>query len=136
MFIAAAAGGGLVWRASHGNYSDHSNYRDHSNHSQYGDAALRNAIDEKQTAINDKTYEVEKLRQNIWDNFNSKIANLKQEKKYPSLNSANPDDVIENVKADMKNEIANAINDDKKELEKIDEMIRRINELELNARQE
>lgn len=134
--IIAAAGGALIWRMSHGDYSDHSN---HSNHREYGDAALRNQISNKETDIRRKESDVESLRQRMNENFNSRINNLKREGNYPTFYSANdslPSKIVDSVKNDMRRELDEEIARDKQELEAIDKMIARINELELQAKKE
>ena len=134
--IIAAAGGALIWRASHGDYSDHSN---HSNHREYGDAALRNQISNKESEISRKESDVESLRRRMNENFNSRINELKREGNYPTFYSANdssPSKIVDSVKNDMRRELDDEIAKDKRELEAIDKMIARINELELQAKRE
>lgn len=134
--IIAAAGGALIWRASHGDYSDHSN---HSNHREYGDAALRNQISNKESEISRKESDVESLRRRMNENFNSRINELKREGNYQTFYSANdssPSKIVDSVKKDMRRELDDEIAKDKRELEAIDKMIARINELELQAKRE
>lgn len=139
MFIAAAGGGALVWRVSHDNYSDYSDrYSDHynhSNHRQYGDSARRSQISNKESEVNRKASDVESLRQRMNSDFNSRINELKREKNYSGLNSA-PSTIIDTVKYNMQLELDNEISQDKQELEAIDKMIARINEIELQAKRE
>ena len=131
-FVAAAAGGVLVWRASHGNHSD---YSCHSQHSKYGDSALRNQISNKESEIRRKESDVESLRQRMNENFDSRINELKREKNYSGL-SCVPNIMLSEVKDDMRRELDAEIARDKQELEAIDKMIARINELELQAKRE
>ena len=143
-FIVGAFGGGvIVYRASHDNYSDYSDrYSDHynhSNHRQYGDSVLRNQISNKESEVNRKASDVESLRRLMNDNFNSRINELKREGNYPTFYSANdssPSKIIDSVKKDMRQELDAEIAQDKRELEAIDKMIARINELELQAKRE
>lgn len=132
-FIAAAGGGVLVWRISHGNHSDYSCHSRHSNYREYGDSALRNQISNKENEIRNKESNVESLRQRMNNDFNSRINELKRERNYSGL-TYSPDSVIVDVKNDMRRELDNEIARDKQELAEIDKMIARINELELQAK--
>ena len=136
MFIAAAGGGAIIWRASHDNYSDYySDHYNHSNHRQYGDSEIRNRISNKENDIRRKDSDVESLRRRMNEDFNQRVNELKLEKNYSGLNSA-PSDVIRAVKDNMKNELDEEISQERQELEAIDKMIARINELELQAKRE
>ena len=131
--VIAAAGGALVWRVSHGNYSD---WRDHRNHRQYGDAALVKAIENKKNEIDAKEDEVDRLREKMEENFQTRVNQLKKERNYSSFNYSDAEDIIDNVKEEMRDELDEEIAKDKQELEAIDKMIARINELELQAKRE
>ena len=138
MFIAAAGGGALVWRISHDNYSDYSDYSDHSRYSkytEYGDSTLRNDISKMEDDIRRKESDVEILRQRMISNFDSLVNELKRKKNYPGLDSS-ASEIIRKVKDDMQRELDNEIAKDKQELAEIDKMIARINELELQAKQD
>ncbi len=140
-FIVGAFGGGvIVYRASHDNYSDYSDrYSDHynhSNHRQYGDSALVNAIDKKKNEIDAKEDEVDRLREKMEENFQARVNKLKAEQNYSSFNYSDAEDIIDNVKEEMRDELDDEIARDKQELEAIDKMIARINELELQAKRE
>lgn len=140
-FIVGAFGGGvIVYRASHDNYSDYSDhYSDHynhSNHRQYGDSALVNAIDKKKNEIDAKEDEVDRLREKMEENFQTRVNQLKKERNYSSFNYSDAEDIIDNVKEEMRDELDDEIARDKRELEAIDKMIARINELELQAKRE
>ena len=120
--VFGAAAGVVVWRAGHGNYSeDYSCHSQHSKYHEYGDSELQN--------------EVSNLQSRLQNNFNSKIAELKREKNYNGLNKS-PNAIIDNVKADMKREIDSEIQRDKEELAEIDKIISKINEIELQSKQE
>lgn len=140
MAFIAAAGGVIVWRATHDNYSDYSDrYSDHynhSNHRQYGDSALVNAIENKKNQIDAKEDEVDNLREKMEENFQARVEQLKREKDYSSFNYSDAEDIIENVKEEMREELDEEISQDKQELEAIDKMIARINEIELQAKRE
>lgn len=135
MAFVVAGGGVLIWRISHDNHSNYSDWREHSNHQQYGDSALRNEISNKENRVNRKAADVANLRQQMNDNFNHRIAQLKRERNYSGLN-AERSDIIRSVKADMRREIDEEIARDRQELAEIDKMIARINELELKAKKE
>ena len=120
----------VVGAAVHGNHSRHSEY---DRHSRYGDSEVLNEISRKENAINSKASNVESLRQQMYNNFNQRIAQLKQEKNYSGLD-AEHSDIVRSVKANMRQELDNEISRDKQELAEIDKMIARINELELQAK--
>lgn len=136
MAFVAAAGGVIVWRVAHGNHSRYSDWRDHSNHRQYGDFALVNAIENKNKEIEAKEEEVDRLREKMEKNFQARVNKLKAERNYSSFNYSDADDIIDNVKEEMRDELNDEIAQDKRELEAIDKMIARINELELQAKRE
>lgn len=136
-FIAGAViiGGAAIYAGGHDDYSDY--HSRHSNHRQYGDSALRNQISRKENAVSNKESDVESLRRRMNDNFNSRIKELKREGNYPTFYSADdssPSKIIKSVKADMRRELDAEIARDKQELEAIDKMIARINELELQSK--
>lgn len=129
--VGVVVGGAIV----HGNHSDYSCHSRHSNYREYGDSALRNQISNKENEVNRKASDVENLRQRMNSDFNSRVNELKREKNYSGL-SYSPDEIISDVKRDMQRELDNEISRDKQELAEIDKMIARINELELQAKQE
>ncbi len=132
MFIAAAGGVlvvGIIAHDDHSNYSDHSN---HSRHNQYGDAALVQEINHQQKLIARKKKEIREYAGQIEREFSERIQELGQETNYDGLN-AEYENILEEVKCDMKKEIEASIADEKAELERIDKLIARINELELNV---
>lgn len=135
MFIAAAAGGGVIWRASHGNYSDYDDYSDyyrHSNHSNYGDAEVRRQISSLQSQISNKEANINNLRTQAERDFNSKISALKSEKNYDAL-QGNVNNIVDSVKTNMRRELEEEILGDQKDLEKINKMISKINEIALQS---
>ena len=141
--VVGAFGGTIVWRAAHDNYSDYRDYSDyygdHSNysaHNKYGDAALVSAINSKKNEIDAKETEVDNLQERMERNFQERVDRLKAEKNYSSFNYSDAEDIIENVKEEMREELDDEILQDKQELEAIDKMITRINELELQAKRE
>lgn len=134
-FIAGIIGVVVVGAAAHGNYSDYSCHSQHSNYREYGDSALRNQISRKENEVRRKDLEVENLRRQMNENFNSRIAELKREKNYSGLDSS-PSNILNKVKGDMRRELDDELQRDKQDLAAIDSMIARINELELQAKRE
>ncbi len=132
-FIAGIiVGGAAIYVGSH---DDYSRYREYTRHNKYGDAELRNQISRKENSVSNKESDVESLRWQMNENFNSRINELKREKNYSGLNSS-PSNIISSVKADMRRELDAEISRDKQELESIDKMIARINEIELQVKRE
>ena len=129
--VGVVVGGAIV----HGNHSDYSCHSRHSNYREYGDSALRNQISNKENEVRSKDSDVENLRRRMNDNFNSRINDLKREKNYSALNSP-PSDIVYHVKNEMRSELDSEISHDKQELEAIDKMIARINEIELQVKRE
>lgn len=135
-FVVGVVGVAIIGAVSHDNHSRYSDWRDHSNHRQYGDAALVNAIENKKNEIDAKEDEVDRLREKMEENFQRRVNKLKAERNYSSFNYSDAEDIIENVKEEMRDELDDEIAQDKRELEAIDKMIARINELELQAKRE
>ena len=130
MFVAGVVVvGGII--VAHDKYSD-DYYSDHSRHSrydEYGDSQLRNEISNLENRVRSKETEVQKS-----NNFNSQISALKKEKSYTSLGTVGVDNLIFKIKDEMKRELETEIKDSQRELEEINKMISKINELELQAR--
>ena len=118
----------------HGNHSDYSCHSRHSNHSQYGDSQLRSEISNEENRVRNKEAEIQNLRKRMSDNYNSQISSLKQEKNYSSLGSVKADNLVSKIKDEMKQELESEIKSSQNELEEINKMIAKINELELQAR--
>lgn len=134
MFVAGVVVvGGII--VAHDKYSDdyYSDHSRHSNHSKYGDSQIRSEINNLESRVGSKEAEVQKLRQRMNENFNSQIFALRQEKNYSALNGK-ADNILAHIKTEMKREIETAIQEDQRELENINKMISKINELELQAR--
>ena len=129
-FIAGiiVTGGALIYA-----YDDHSRHSDYTRHSEYGDSSMCNEISNKESEISRQETNIENRRQQMNDNFNSRVAELKREKNYSGLDSP-PSQIIAAVKQDMSRELNAEISRDKQELAEIDKMIARINELELQAK--
>ena len=118
-------------------------YSDHSKYSEYSDEHMYRKWDQIVLPMNAKIDECNAIRQRIDKNYNDvkrhyeeNINQLKREKNYSALYSASPEQMIEAVKADMRRELNSEISHDKQELEAIDKMIARINEIELQAKRE
>ena len=130
---AVVAGGGILI-ASHDKYERYREYH-HTQHNRYNDSELRNQISNKENQVRSKDSDVETLRRRMNDNFNSRINELKREKYYYALNYS-ADSIVREVKSEMRSELNAEISHDKQELEAIDKMIARINEIELQAKRE
>ena len=143
MFIAGAVVvGGIIIayddHSKHSKYEDYDDYSDHSNysaHSRYGDSSVVNAIDEQQDLINDKEYDLDRMREEMEDRFRERVEELQGERYYDSLDDAEPYDVVDNVREEMREELEQEISAETAQLAQIDEMIARINELELQAKE-
>ena len=96
-------------------------------------AEIRWAIEDKEKLIRRKESDVENLRQRVDENFSTRINNLRREKFYPAFNYSTPANLLTNIKADMRRELDAEISRDKQELEAIDKMIARINEIALQS---
>ena len=133
-FIAGVIVGGVAVIA----YDDYSDYRDHSRHSrytEYGDAQLVSQINDLERRVNSQEYDVNNFRSQMQHNFNSRIDNLRHEKNYSALyNATSSDNLVYSVKQEMKRELDDSIKQEQKQLEDIDRMIARINEIELQNR--
>ena len=130
-FIAGAfAVGVIVMHEDHSNYRD---YSDHRNHRQYGDAGMVQAINDKQNEVDSLSYDLDWHRQEMQQDFDSRIRELRSERNYSALGSS-PKKMIDKVKEEMARELDAGIAKEKQELAEIDRMISKINELELKAK--
>ena len=133
MFIAAAGGGILVVGALA--HDDHSNYGDHSNHSRYtkyGDSHLVSQIDSMKYKIERQEDDIDEYSAQIYREYRSRMNKLKGEASYDALN-ASADAVLYQLKGEMEQEIKNSIKEEKAQLKNINDMIKRINEIEMQA---
>ena len=136
-FVVGVVGVAIIGAVSHDNHSRYSeSYCRHSRHNKYGDAALVKEIEDKKNEIDAKEDEVDRLREKMEENFQTRVNQLKKERNYSSFNYSDAEDIIDNVKEEMRDELDDEIAKDKRELEAIDKMIARINELELQAKRE
>lgn len=86
-------------------------------------------LDKYRTLKNQMNANYENMKRHYEENINQ----LKNEKNYPALSTASPENIVEAVKADMRRELEEEIQRDSQELAEIDKMIARINELEVQA---
>ena len=138
-FIAGAVVIGGVYAVGHDRYSDnyYSDYHSrHSNYREYGDSALVSAIENKKNEIDAKEQEVDRLQEQMEENFKARLDKLKAERNYSSFGYSDDETIIDNIKEEMIEEIDSEISQEKQELAAIDKMIARINEIELQAKRE
>lgn len=140
-FIAGAVGviviGAIAYddHSKHSDYDDYSDHSNHSNHSRYGDYSMVDEINNKQHEIDDLEYDVDNLRESIDEQFRERVEKLQNDRYYSALEDSEPWEIVDNVRAEMREELENEIQQEKSELARIDEMIARINELELQAKE-
>lgn len=118
----------------------HSNY---SKYSEYSDAHMDRKMDRVSLQRNAKIDERNAIRQRIKKNYDDvkrhyeeSIDNLKREKYYSAFDYSIPENLLADIKLQMRRELDNEISRDRQELAEIDKMIARINELELQSRRE
>lgn len=111
----------------------------HSNHSKYTEYS-NSHLERKYYALCDKAIakgnehtalqnQIKSNYENAKRHYEENINRFKNEKNYSALNSASPENLVEAVKADMRRELEDEIARDKQELEQIDKMIAKIEEL-------
>ena len=135
MFVAAvggAVGVVVVGAINHSDHSDHSNYGDYR---EYGDASMRREIENLEAEVNKKKKDIEAYKRKARENYQARLAELKRDGNYASLNTTE-DNIAEAVKTEMQEELVAEIQDEKQQLEYIDQMIARINEIELAENQQ
>lgn len=140
MFIAGAVvvGGIIIAYDDHSKHSDYDDYSDHSNysaHSRYGDSSVVSEINSLESDIDDKEYDLDRMREEMEDRFRERVEELQGERYYDSLDDAEPWNVVDNVQEEMREELEQEISAETAQLAQIDEMIARINELELQAKE-
>lgn len=84
--------------------------------------------------IVEKDFDIKYLRLQMDKNFSEQIDKLKCEKYYSAFNYSSPENLLTNIKSDMRKEIESELSRENHELAKINQMIARINELELQSR--
>ena len=127
MFVAAV--GGVVGVVVIGAVN-HSDYSDHYNYSEYGDSSELDEIKKLEDEVNKKEKGIEAYKRDAKETYQARLNELKQEETYASLDAAKAN-ILEDVKKEMQAEVAAEIQDEKQQLEYIDQMIARINEIEL-----
>ena len=127
MFVAAV--GGVVGAVVIGAVN-HSDYSDHYNYSEYGDSSELDVIKKLEDEVNKKEKGIEAYKRDAKEKYQARLNELKQEETYASLDAAKAN-ILEDVKKEMQAEVAAEIQDEKQQLEYIDQMIARINEIEL-----
>lgn len=127
MFVAAV--GGVVGVVVIGAVN-HSDYSDHYNYSEYGDSSELDEIKKLEDEVNKKEKGIEAYKRDAKEKYQARLNELKQEETYASLDAAKAN-ILEDVKKEMQVEVAAEIQDEKQQLEYIDQMIARINEIEL-----
>ena len=127
MFVAAV--GGVVGVVVIGAVN-HSDYSDHYNYSEYGDSSELDEIKKLEDEVNKKEKGIEAYKRDAKEKYQARLNELKQEEIYASLDAAKAN-ILEDVKKEMQAEVAAEIQDEKQQLEYIDQMIARINEIEL-----
>lgn len=127
MFVAAV--GGVVGVVVIGAVN-HSDYSDHYNYSEYGDSSELDEIKKLEDEVNKKEKGIEAYKRDAKEKYQARLNELKQEETYASLDAAKAN-ILEDVKKEMQTEVAAEIQDEKQQLEYIDQMIARINEIEL-----
>ena len=127
MFVAAV--GGVVGVVVIGAVN-HSDYSDHYNYSEYGDSIELDEIKKLEDEVNKKEKGIEAYKRDAKEKYQARLNELKQEETYASLDAAKVN-ILEDVKKEMQAEVAAEIQDEKQQLEYIDQMIARINEIEL-----
>ena len=139
MFCAGAlVGGAVVIAAAHGDYSDHDNYGDHR---QYGDAQVREQVESKKRALDNFSVG----DSGINDRFVDGIRDIQQNQNYSVLDNAlnNPGKYANDqrqfyseINEDMKKQIEAGIAEDQAELEQLDAMINKINQIQLKMKKD
>ena len=127
MFVAAV--GGVVGVVVIGAVN-HSDYSDHYNYSEYGDSSELDEIKKLEDEVNKKEKGIEAYKRDAKEKYQARLNELKQEETYASLDAAKAN-ILEDIKKEMQTEVAAEIQDEKQQLEYIDQMIARINEIEL-----
>lgn len=114
---------------------DHSDYSDHYNHSEYGDATMVEEIKRFKEQVDKKKKDIDKYKAEINKRYQERLEGLKQE--YP-YNGLTPDtkNILNEIKKEMKEELEVEIQEEKNKLERINQMIERINEIGLTETQQ
>lgn len=102
----------------------------------FGDDALLKIGDE----IHELTYQIdrkeiklEKLRQQMDEDFSARVNQLKREKNYWAFNYSSPASLLTNIKEEMRRELNEELRQENEELAAIDNMIAKINQITLES---
>lgn len=132
MFIAGVVGVVVVGVIAH---DDHSNYGDHYNHSEYGDSTMVEEIKRFKEQVNRKKKDIDEYKVEINRRYQEQLEELKREYPYGGL-SPDTKNILNEVKKEMQAELEDEIKEEKNKLERINQMIKRINEIELMETQQ
>lgn len=127
MFVAGVVGVVVVGAIAH---DDHSNYGDHYNHSEYGDATMVEEIKRFKEQVDKKKKDIDEYKAEINRRYQEQLEELKREYPYDGL-SQDTKNILNEVKKEMQAELEDEIKEEKNKLERINQMITRINEIEL-----
>lgn len=114
---------------------DHSDYSDHYNHSEYGDSTMVEEIKRFKEQVDRKKKDIDEYKDEINRRYQERLDELKQKYPYDGL-SPDTKNIFNQVKKDMKEELEVEIQEEKNKLERINQMIKRINEIELTETQQ
>ena len=138
MFI-AAAGGVIVIAAMHtDSYSKYNKYNDSELRSRIARKqaeieSKQNQVYNQQNYVDDQERDVKKLRNRMYDDFQERVDELRQEEDYPGLDSG-AYSIVDDVKANMRREIDEEIQYEQAQLNQINDIIAKINEIELQSK--
>ena len=86
--------------------------------------------------IDRKEIKLEKFQRQMDEDFSARVNQLKREKNYWAFNYSSYASLLANLKEEMRRELDAELRQEKQELAAIDNMIARINEIELQAQRE
>ena len=131
MFVAGIIGGVVVGALAYDDHSNYSDYSDHSNYSRYSDAHMTARIRQKEN-------EIEQLRKRVRASIQGEVDSLKEHPDIGPLIAGNVSkgnlgidqlscSAIDKLEENLESEISK----DEKELQDIDKMIQKINNMTL-----
>ena len=129
--IFVAIGGGIAVVGGIANYEDHSDYSDYSNHSDYSDAAVRQArrVQEMESSIRSAAVDLHDYKE---EGVNPKLKSRRL-KGTPAMQVDEDDmdmDAEEKIQQEENNQIKRATAEERKRIEEIDRLLRRIAEIQ------
>lgn len=132
MFV-AIVGVGIIGAAAHGDYSDHSNHSDYHDHREYNDAALVAQINAKVEEYNNINRRMNDLCEHLDQEFRDRIEEITEDHYLIALSNASWDnkfsDLFEKVRNEIIEDMDSELAAENSQLEQIDNMIKRINEI-------